>query len=70
MGILFASISFLEDLTHEIEGLDAVLQIVDLAGNTPLAIRGIIANPESAPMESFGAPIGMGVRDENEFVAT
>jgi len=45
LGTVFAFIPFLENFTPKIEGLDAILQIVDVANNTALAIQGIISDP-------------------------
>jgi len=67
LGIIFALIPFLGELTPEIEGLDLVLSVVDAAGNTALAIQGIVADPMSAPMEIFGLLTAGGTRDEDEF---
>ncbi|KAE9377716.1 glycoside hydrolase family 55 protein [Stipitochalara longipes BDJ] len=66
LGIIFAFIPFLDELTPEIEGLDAVLQIVDAAGNTALAIQGIVQDPESAPMEILGLLTAGGAKDEED----
>jgi glucan 1,3-beta-glucosidase len=67
LGIVFAFIPFLDDLTPAIEGLDGVLGIIAAAGNTALAIQGIIADPSSAPMEILGALTAGGARDAKEF---
>ncbi|KUJ15980.1 pectin lyase-like protein [Mollisia scopiformis] len=69
LGIIFAFIPFLDDLTPEIEGLDLVLSFVDAGANTALAIADIVANPMSAPMEIFGLLTGGGVRDEDDFAS-
>jgi glucan 1,3-beta-glucosidase len=67
LGIVFALIPFLDDLTPAIEGLDGVLGSIAAAGNAASAIQGIIADPSSAPMEILGALTAGGVRDEEDF---
>lgn len=69
LGIIFAFIPFLDELTPEIEGLDLVLSAVDVAGNVALGIQSIIADPESAPMEILGLLTAGGTRDEDEFAS-
>ncbi|EON98175.1 hypothetical protein UCRPA7_6324 [Phaeoacremonium minimum UCRPA7] len=64
LGIVFAFIPFLDDIAPAIEGLDIAMEIFDVAGNAALAIQGIVAHPEEAPMEILGA-LGAGV-DKNE----
>jgi glucan 1,3-beta-glucosidase len=67
LGIIFAIIPFLDELTPEIAGVSAVIRFVDVAGNTGLAVQGIVANPESAGLEILGALGGVGFRNEDDF---
>ncbi len=69
LGIIFAFIPFLNELTPEIEGLDLVLSFINVGANIALGIQDIVANPESAPMEIFGLLTAGGVRDEDEFAS-
>ncbi|KAK6223391.1 hypothetical protein LQW54_000509 [Pestalotiopsis sp. IQ-011] len=69
LGIVFAFIPFLDDITPAIEGLDVAIEILNVAGNSALAIQGIIADPESAPMEILGA-LGGGVEKNEDDIAT
>ncbi|CAM6003085.1 unnamed protein product [Sphagnum balticum] len=69
LGIIFAFIPFLNELTPEIEGLDLVLSFIDVGANTALGIQDIVANPESAPMEIFGLLTAGGARDEDDFAS-
>ncbi|KAI9742739.1 MAG: hypothetical protein M1818_003468 [Claussenomyces sp. TS43310] len=69
LGIVFAFIPFLDDITPEIDILDGVLEIVSTGGNAALAIQGIIADPESAPMEILSALTGGGTREEGDYAS-
>ncbi|KAK6075617.1 LysM domain-containing protein [Seiridium cupressi] len=64
LGIVFAFVPFLDEIAPEVEALDAIVEIVSAAGNVGLAIQGIIADPESAPMEILGALTGGVEKDE------
>ncbi|PYI01146.1 exo-1,3-beta-D-glucanase [Aspergillus sclerotiicarbonarius CBS 121057] len=67
LGIAFAFIPFLDDLTPELEVLDGAFETLATAGNVALGIQGIIADPTSAPMDLLGMVAGGGLKDDDDF---
>jgi hypothetical protein len=69
LGILFAFIPFVDVLLPEVEGLEAIIAIVDVAGNAALTIQDIVAHPLSAPMDILGLLTLGGTRYEDDFAS-
>jgi len=55
LGIIFAFIPFLDEIGPSLGLADGAFEIVAATGNIALAIRGIVADPASAPMEILSA---------------
>lgn len=67
LGIVFAFIPFLEEIGPSLGVADGIFEIASAAGNVALAIQGIIAHPDSAPMELLGLITAGGSRVEKDF---
>lgn len=67
IGYSVCLIPFLDDLTPEIEVLDSVFETISTLGNAGLRIQGIVAHPESAPMDLLGSLTRPSGRSEDEF---
>lgn len=55
LGTVFSFISFLDEVGPSLGIADGAFEIASAAGNVGLAIRGIVADPSSAPMEILSA---------------
>ncbi|PYH85075.1 exo-1,3-beta-D-glucanase [Aspergillus uvarum CBS 121591] len=69
LGIAFAFLPFLDDLTPELELLDGAFETVAATGNVALGIQSIVSDPTSAPMVLLGLIGGGGLRDADDFSA-
>ncbi|PYH91880.1 hypothetical protein BO71DRAFT_442889 [Aspergillus ellipticus CBS 707.79] len=67
LGIAFAFIPFLDDLTPELEVLDGAFETVATTGNIALGIQSIVSDPSSAPMVLLDLIAGGGLRDDDDF---
>ncbi|GIJ86242.1 hypothetical protein Asppvi_005128 [Aspergillus pseudoviridinutans] len=67
LGIAFAFVPFLDELTPEVELLDGAFETVAAAGNVALGIQSIVSDPSSAPMVLLDLIAGGGLRDESDF---
>ncbi|KAJ5211430.1 exo-1-3-beta-D-glucanase [Penicillium cinerascens] len=67
LGIAFAFVPFLDDISPELEILDGVFETVAAAGNVALSIQSIISDPASAPMVLLDLVAGGGLRDDENF---
>lgn len=67
LGIAFAFIPFLDDITPELELLDGAFETIAATGNVALGIQSIVSDPTSAPMVLLGLLGGGGLRDEDDF---
>ncbi|RAL02989.1 glycoside hydrolase family 55 protein [Aspergillus ibericus CBS 121593] len=67
LGIVFAFVPFLDDLTPALDVLDGAFETIATAGNVALGIQSIVSDPASAPMDLLGMIGGGGLRDEDDF---
>lgn len=67
LGIVCLFIPFLQEVAPEVAAADAIFEIVGATVNIGLAIKGIIDDPVSAPMEILGLLTFGGARDEKDF---
>ncbi|GLA11528.1 hypothetical protein AnigIFM62618_005494 [Aspergillus niger] len=67
LGIAFAFVPFLDDITPELEVLDGAFETVAATGNVALGIQSIVSDPSSAPMVLLDLIAGGGLRDEDDF---
>lgn len=70
MGIAFAFVPFLDDISPELEILDGVFETVAAAGNVALSIQSISSDLASAPMILLGLVAGGGLRNDEDFAKT
>lgn len=60
LGIAFAFVPFLDDITPELEILDGAFETVATAGNVALGIQSIVSDPTLAPMVLLDLIAGCG----------
>ncbi|PWY88961.1 exo-1,3-beta-D-glucanase [Aspergillus heteromorphus CBS 117.55] len=70
LGIVFAFVPFLDDITPELELLDGAFETVAATGNVALGIQSIVSDPTSAPMVLLGLIAGGGLKDDDDFAET
>ena len=66
LGVVFIFLPFADEFTSELDAFDGIFGGLATIGNVGLAIEGIIADPESAPIDILGLLVGGGGDDEAE----